>query len=410
MTSTSAKATVDRSASAKAPADRSAWKTLAVARKEMRQIVRDRRTLLILLFVPAFFLLVYGYALNFDIRHVRIALQDNDRSAVSREVISSFVNSGYFDLYAEVVNDEEISRIVDRNLARAVLVIPQRFGADVAAGRPTSVQLIVNGDNANTATTVVGYANGLVGAISTRYELAPQRAGDTRSGPPGVEARLGSSTGPLLNVEPRVFYNPELRSTLFLVPGLIAYIAMLTAVVSTALSIVREKEAGTMEQVRMSPIGPVPYILGKTVPYFVVSLASAMGIVLAAMVMFDMPMRGSWLVLLAVISLFLVGALGLGLFISSLAETQQVAFQIALLSSFLPTLMLSGFIFPIASMPEFLQVVTRVVPARYFLVALRGIVLKGTGPAVFWGDLVALAVFACVILGLASLRLRRQWA
>jgi drug efflux transport system permease protein len=373
----------------------STWKTIAVARKEMRQIVRDRRTLLILLFVPAFFLLVYGYALNFDIRHVSIAVQDNDRSTASREIISAFVNSGYFDLYDEVLDDAAISRVLDRNLARAVLVIPARFGADVGSGRPTSIQFIVNGDNANTATTVVGYAIGLVSAISARYE---------------VQARVGSPTGPLLTVEPRVFYNPELRSTLFLVPGLIAYIAMLTAVVSTALSIVREKEAGTMEQVRMSPIGPVPYILGKTAPYFVVSLVSAMGIVLAAMVMFDMPMRGSWLVLLAVISLFLIGALGLGLFISSLAETQQVAFQIALLSSFLPTLMLSGFIFPIASMPVFLQWVTRIVPARYFLVALRGIVLKGTGPDVFWTDLVALGVFATFILGLASLRLRREWA
>ena len=372
-----------------------AWKTLAVARKEMRQIVRDRRTLLILLFVPAFFLLVYGYALNFDIRHVLIAVQDNDRSTASRAVISAFVNSGYFDLYADAPTDQAIVDLVDRNQVRAVLVVPSRFGADVARGRPTALQFIVNGDNANTATTVVGYAIGLIGSLSARYE---------------AQARLGSPAGPLISVEPRVFYNPELRSTLFLVPGLIAYIAMLTAVVSTALSIVREKEAGTMEQVRMSPIGPVPYILGKTAPYFVVSLLSAMGIVAAAMVMFDMPMRGSWLVLLGVISLFLVGALGLGLFISSLADTQQVAFQIALLSSFLPTLMLSGFIFPIASMPTFLQLVTRVVPARYFLEALRGIVLKGTGPTVFWQDLVALAVFAVAILSLASLRLRRQWA
>ena len=371
------------------------WKTLAVARKEMRQIGRDRRTLLILLFVPVFFLLVYGYALNFDIRNVRIAVQDNDRSTASRDVISSFVNSGYFDLFGEVMNDAEISRVLDRNDVRAVLVIPARFGSDVAAGHPTSVQFIVNGDNANTATTVVGYARGLLSATSARYEM---------------QARLGSSRGPLVNVEPRVFYNPELRSTLFLVPGLIAYIAMLTAVVSTALSIVREKEVGTMEQVRMSPIGPVPYILGKTAPYFVVSLISAMSIVLAAMVLFDMPMRGSWVVLLGVVSLFLVGALGFGLLISSIAETQQVAFQLALLTSFLPTLMLSGFIFPISSMPEFLQLVTRVVPARYFLVALRGIVLKGVGPAVFWSDLVALVVFAVVILGLASLRLRRQWA
>jgi ABC-2 type transport system permease protein len=381
------------------------WKTLAVARKEMRQIGRDRRTLLILLFVPVFFLLVYGYALNFDIRNVRIAVQDNDRSTASREVISSFVNSGYFDLYDEVTNDQEISRVLDRNEARAVLVIPARFGSDVAAGHSTSVQFIVNGDNANTATTVVGYARGLLSATSARYEVQAR----LRS-PTCLAQACGEGVGPLVTVEPRVFYNPELRSTLFLVPGLIAYIAMLTAVVSTALSIVREKEVGTMEQVRMSPIGPVPYILGKTVPYFVVSLISAMSIVVAAMVLFDMPMRGSWVVLLGVVSLFLVGALGFGLLISSIADTQQVAFQLALLTSFLPTLMLSGFIFPISSMPEFLQLVTRIVPARYFLVALRGIVLKGVGPQVFWSELVALSIFAVVILGLASLRLRRQWA
>ena len=227
----------------------------------------------------------------------------------------------------------------------------------MASGRRTAVQFIVNGDNANTATTVVGYAIGLVNSQSLRYEL---------------QARIGSPTGPVLTVEPRVWYNPELRSTLFLVPGLIAYIAMLTAVVSTALSIVREKEAGTMEQVRMSPIGPVPYVLGKTAPYFVVSLISSMSIVVAAILLFDMPMRGSWVVLIGVVSLFLVGALAFGLLISSIADSQQVAFQVALLTSFLPTLMLSGFIFPIASMPTFLQVVTRIVPARYFLVALRG--------------------------------------
>jgi ABC-2 type transport system permease protein len=371
------------------------WKTLAVARKELRQIGRDRRTLLILLFVPAFFLLVYGYALSFDIRHVAIAVQDNDRSAASRELISSFVNSGYFDLIGEVADAAAISQVIDRNEVRAVLIIPARFGSDVVSGRPTSVQVIVNGDNANTATTVVGYVRGLVSASSARSE---------------VQARLGSAEGPMLTIEPRVFYNPELRSTLFLVPGLIAYIAMLTAVVSTALSIVREKEVGTMEQVRMSPVGPVPYILGKTAPYFLVSLVSAMSIVVAAMVLFDMPMRGSWPVLVGVVSLFLVGALGFGLLISSIAETQQVAFQLALLTSFLPTLMLSGFIFPISSMPVFLQYVTHIVPARYFLVALRAIVLKGVGPSVFWSDLVALGIFALVILGLASLRLRRQWA
>jgi ABC-2 type transport system permease protein len=371
------------------------WKTVAVARKELRQIRRDRRTLLILLFVPAFFLLIYGYALNFDIRHVRLAVQDNDRSAVSRDLISAFVNSGYFDLVGEVFSPSEIDTMLDTDDARAVLVIPAKFGSDVTAGRQASVQFLVNGDNANTATTVVGYATGLINAQSQRYEL---------------QARIRSLTGPVLNVEPRVWYNPELRSTLFLVPGLIAYIAMLTAVVSTALSIVREKEAGTMEQVRMSPIGPVPYVLGKTAPYFVVSLISSMSIVVAAILLFDMPMRGSWFVLIGIVSLFLVGALAFGLLISSIADSQQVAFQLALLTSFLPTLMLSGFIFPISSMPTFLQVVTRIVPARYFLVALRGIVLKGVGPADFWTDVIALVVYAIAILGLASVRVRRQWA
>ena len=193
-----------------------------------------------------------------------------------------------------------------------------------------------------------------------------------------------------MSVEPRVWYNPALRSTLFLVPGLIAYIAMITAVVSTALSIVREKERGTMEQVRMAPLDAASFVVGKTVPYFVVSLLSAFVIIVVAMALFGMPMRGSWLLLLLALSLFLVGALGLGLLISSVAETQQVAFQAALLVSFLPTLMLSGFIFPIASMPRFLQLVTYAVPARYFLIALRGIVLKGAGLQAYGAELLAL--------------------
>jgi ABC-2 type transport system permease protein len=361
----------------------------------MRQISRDRLTLTILLFVPGFFLLLYGYALNFDIRDIRLAVKDQDRSTESRDLIAAFTQSGYFDLVAYVDRDEDIVTLIDHNRVRAALVIPPRFGRDVATGQRTSVQVIVDGDNANTATTVVGYALTLVSSVSSGYE---------------VQARAGSPAGPVLALEARVWYNPELRSALFLVPGLIAYIAMLTAVVSTALSIVREKEVGTMEQVRMSPVGPLAYVVGKTVPYFFISLMSSMSIVFLAMLLFGLPMRGSWAMLLLAVSLFLVGALAFGLLISTLAETQQVAFQIALLTSYLPTLMLSGFIFPISSMPAFLQVVTHVVPARYFLVALRGIVLKGVGIEVFWRDLAALVVFATVITTLASLRLKREWA
>jgi ABC-2 type transport system permease protein len=364
-------------------------KTMAVARKEFRQIVRDARTLTILLVVPVFFLLLYGYALNFDIRHVRLAIDDRDHTVESRSLVAAFVHSGYFDLVASI-SDADASRLMDRNDVRAILVIPAGLGRAVRTHRSAPVQLLLNGDNANTATTVMGYAVATIRNESARY--APAGA------------------APILAVEPRIWYNPQLRSTLFLVPGLIAFITMITAVVSTALSIVREKERGTMEQVRMAPIGTAAFVVGKTMPYFVVSFVSAFGIIVAAMLMFDMPMRGSWIVLLLTVSLFLAGALGLGLLISSAVETQQVGFQLAILISFLPTFILSGFIFPISSMPRFLQIVTYAIPARYFLTALRAIVLKGARIEAFWLELVALALFATAVLTLAAVRLRRQWS
>ncbi len=370
---------------------------LAVTNKELRQIVRDRRTLMILLFIPAFFLLVYGYALSWDIRNITLAVDDRDRSAESRALVSAFVNSGYFALVATIDTPGEVTRLMDTNAVRAVLVIPSGMARDLSSGRTVPVQVLLNGDNANTATTVMAYAMTIIQSQSMRIR--------TEHGAMPFDPAQGAPVA----AEPRIWYNPQLRSALFLVPGLIAYISMITAVVSTALSIVREKERGTMEQVRMSPLGAGAFVAGKTLPYFVLSLGSALGIVVVAMLLFDLPMRGSWLLMLLALSLFLAGALGLGLLISSIAETQQVAFQMALLTSFLPTLLLSGFIFPIAAMPPFLQAVTYVVPARYFLIALRGVVLKGVDIGVVWPQCAALAAFAAVMLSLASVRLRRQW-
>ena len=373
-------------------------KVIAVGTKELRQIVRDRRTLLILLFVPAFFLLLYGYALNFDIRNVALVVKDQDRTTTSRELISAFVNSGYFRLVDQLDSDAAIERLVDQGVVRAVLTIPPGLERNIASGIPTDVQVIIDGDNANTASTVVGYSRALI----SEFNQAQVRDRERERGSRVAVAAIG--------IEPRIWYNPQLRSTLFLVPGLIAYISMITAVVSTALSVVREKERGTMEQVRMAPISPLPYIIGKTLPYLAISFASALIVIFAAMLLFDLPMRGSWVLLCGAIALFLVGAQAQGLLISTIANTQQVAFQIALLSSLLPTMILSGFIFPISSMPAAVQAVTHIVPARYFLVALRSIVLKGAGIGAFWQDMVALAIFATVALGLASLRLRREWA
>ena len=368
-------------------------KALAVGIKEFRQIRRDRRTLMILLFIPVFFLLLYGYALNFDIKHVKLAVEDRDLSPESRRLVSAFVNSGYFDQVASVTTEQQIVDLMDRDRIRAALVIPRGLGRDVRRGVPTSVEVILNGENANTATTVMAYASTVITTESSSYQrVAP--------GSPAAFVRL----------EPRVWYNPDLRSSLFLVPGLLAYIGMITAVVSTALAVVREKERGTMEQVRMAPIGTLPFIVGKSLPYFAVSMTAAVGVVLASIVLFDLPVRGSWWLLLLAMGLYLFGALAMGLFISTIAETQQVAFQVALLSSFLPTMLLSGFIFPIASMPAALQVVTHIVPARYFLVALRAVLLKGSG---FWAvadSLGALVLFAVIVTSLAAIRLRREWA
>jgi ABC-2 type transport system permease protein len=240
----------------------------------------------------------------------------------------------------------------------------------------------------------MGYALRVLQAASAPYQMQA----------------MARSSGAPISIESRVWYNPELRSALFLIPGLIAYIGMISAVISTSLSVVREKERGTMEQIRMAPLGAGAFIVGKTLPYFFISLATSVFVVLASMALFDLPMNGSWLLLLLALSLYLAGALGLGLMVSTVADSQQVAFQVAMLASFLPTLMLSGFVFPIASMPPLIQAVTYVVPARYFIVVLRAIVLKGAGVAAFWPQLAALALFAVFMLMVASRRLSRQWA
>lgn len=365
-------------------------KALAVGRKELRQIARDKRTLVILVFIPAFFLLLYGYALNFDIRHIALAVDDRDGTSESRELVSAFVNSGYFDYAGAVRSPADADRLMNTNEARAILTIPDGLSRRVRAGETADVQVIVNGDNANTATTVVGYATAILRTMSARYRLAPAE--------------------PALVVEPRIWYNPELRSALYLVPGLIAFIMMLSATISTTLSIVREKENGTMEQVRMAPIRTAEFVLGKTLPYLAVSLAAGLLILLVSRLLFGLPMRGSPALLLVAMTLFLVGALGTGLVISTIAETQDVAFQLASLVAFLPTFVLSGFIFPISSMPFAVQLVTYLVPARYFLVVLRGIVLKGVGLEVIAIELLALTAYAAGMLGLAALRLTRERA
>ncbi len=367
-------------------------KALAVARKEFRQILRDRRTLMILLFIPAFFLLLFGYALNFDVSNVAMAVQDRDQSTESRAIINAFVNSGYFNLVAPFHSDRELERLMDANTVRIALVIPENTGRALKRGDRAPVQVLINGDNANTAATVLGYSIVIIQGVSADL-LVEQR---------------GTALTPPVSVEPRIWFNPELKSALFLVPGLIGFIGMIVAAISTAISVVREKERGPWEQVRMAPIGTVPYVVGKTLPYLGLSLVSSMGIIVAAMGLFGLPMRGSWLALLIVTTLFLLNALGTGLLVSTIAESQLLAFQVVLILAFLPTFLLSGFVFPIANMPRPIQLVTYLTPARYFLVALRGVVMKGVSLVTVWDQVAAMGAYTVIVLGLASLRLSRE--
>jgi len=369
-------------------------KALAVGRKELAQIRRDRLTLSSMLFLPTFLLMLFGYALNWDIKHVRLAVMDREHTTESRQLVSSFVNSTYFDVVAAPSSMAEVERLMDRGQARAALVIPEGLTRDLRAGRPSSVQILVNGDNANTASAVFGYAQAIVRGVSAELQLA------LAAGALGLAAPISA--------EPRIWYNPELKSTLFLVPGLIAFIVMISCVVSTALSVVREKERGTWEQVRMAPISTPSYILGKTIPYFFISLGAAFLIIAVAMLLFGVPQRGSWLLLLGAVSLFVFGGLGTGLLVSTLVESQAMAFLAGLLISLLTTFILSGFVFPIASMPVVIQWFTYVVPARYFLVILRGIVLKGIGFGPLAQQFLALGIYVVAVLGLASIRLARE--
>jgi ABC-2 type transport system permease protein len=371
-------------------------KLRAVAVKEVRQVLRDPLSLVMLLGLPAFMLVLYGFALNFDVRHVRLAVQDEDRSQKSRDLVATFVNSTYFDIVATPDPGADLEALTERQVARAVLVIPHGFAEDLRSGGTAQVQLLLDGADSTTASTILGYASALIAEVNGEELRRTVLAGGLRAAPP------------VIAYEPRVWYNPELRSTQFLVPGLIGYLLMLTAVLSTALSVVREKERGTMEQLRVAPLRTAELILGKTLPYLAISFVASILILLSARVLFGVDVKGPYLALLAATLLYLVGALGLGILISTLADSQAMAFQGGLLVSLLPAVLLSGFIFQIRSMPPALQLVTHLVPARYYLVILRGVILKGSGLGPYWDQMGYLAAFAFVTLALSAVRLVRQ--
>jgi ABC-2 type transport system permease protein len=366
-----------------------------VVRKEFRQIRRDSRSLVFMIFLPAFLLVMFGFALNFDIKHIPLAVVDQDGSRASRELVAKFGTTEYFDVKARLDQTGDVDRLMARERIRAALVIPRGFSEDLLAGRSPSVQFLVDGANAMSGTTAAGYAASILQSYSQRITMA---------GP----ARRGAGVMMLpLKTDVRVWYNPELRSAIFLVPGLMAFILMVILTTSTAFSVVREKERGTMEQLRVSPLPSVALIVGKLVPYVLISLASAHLVLGLGWVLFGVAVKGSYLLLLLAIVLFLIAGLAQGLLISAVTQTQQVAFLMSILTTILPTFILSGFVFPIRNMPLVIQAVTYLIPAKYFLVALRATIIKGAGLPAFWGQMLMLAAFAVSILALSVAMLRR---
>jgi ABC-2 type transport system permease protein len=361
-------------------------RTLAIAVKEFLHLRRDPRTALTLLGMPVLLIFVFGFALSFDVKHIRLAVVDEDGTRAARDVAEAFLRSGYFDLVSHGRDSRALDLLFATGRAQAALVIPEGYGAALSGGGPTTLQFVLDGADAQMATTILAYGRQIVASIS-----------------PMVRGREGPVPG-----MPVVWYNPELSSARFLVPGLVAFILAITTVIATALSVVREKERGTMESLRATPLFAPELLVGKTLPYLIIASGSAAGSLFLAWALFGVPLRGSLLWLGVVTVLFLAGGLGQGLFISTLADSQQVAFQLGLLSTMLPTLLLSGFIFPISSMPVPLQVITHVIPARYFLVALREIVLKGAGVEVWWDQAVALVIYATLALALGTLRMVRS--
>lgn len=367
---------------------------LPIIKKELRQIKRDKRSLVILLFVPVFMLLMFGYALNFDVKHVPVAVLDLDRTAASRELWQQFGHNEYFELRYWLNDRKEIDWLLGTEKVRVAIVIPHGYQHDLAAGRSPSVQFLIDGANSNAATSVLGYLEATIHQLSLKLT---------------AERTVMKSTSAIklpLDYRPRVWFNPELKSAKFLIPGLIGFILMIVAVISTALSIVREKERGTMEQLVVSPVSPLEMVIGKTVPYVIIALLSTTMILGLGALLFDVQIKGSLLLFYGVTLVFLLGALGMGLLISTIADTQQVAFMIAVIATMLPSYILSGFVFPIRNMPPAIQLITYAVPARYYLICIRAIILKGAGLEAFWPQLLALFAFALAMLGLSSFRMR----
>lgn len=360
----------------------------AIAKKELIQIWRDPLSLAMAFLMPVMLLFIFGYAITLDVNNLKTVVYDLDTSSLSRELVDSFSASGYFTIVGSIHTQEEIDLYLDTGKAFVVISIPKDFSEKLKTGRDTSLQVIVDGSDSNTATIALGY----ISAVTERYS---QRIS-------------GGRITPLIDPRARVWYNPELKSRNFIIPGLIAVIMAVITALLTSLTIAREWERGTMEQLISTPVKVPELILGKLAPYFFIGFIDVIFSVLLAIFLFEVPLRGSPFLLMLLSSIFLFGGLSLGILISITAKSQLVASQISLIATFLPAFLLSGFMYSISNMPKPLQIFTHIVPARYFVTMIKGIFLKGSTLKLLMFETMLLSVFGLFVFVAANKKFKKR--
>jgi ABC-2 type transport system permease protein len=367
-----------------------------IIRKEFIHIIRDPRTLVVMFVMPLMQLILLGYAATSDVRNIPLAIYDQDRTPQSRHLADTFVQSGQFAAARMTLSEQELTQLIDDGTVRAGLIIPPTYADDLIAGRGAQAAFVLDGSDPSVASSALSAARliGQVEATNVQQQTLARRGG-------------GLVLAPAVEVRTRVWYNPDMVSAVFMVPGLIGLLLQMQATLLTASAIVRERERGTIEQLIVTPIRPFELVLGKILPYAVMALLITVEILIIGTFWFGVPIKGSVLLLLGIACLFLLSNLGIGLLISTIAHTQQEAMLLTFLM-LLPSVFLSGYIFPLAAMPKVLQLVSGLVPLTYFLVVVRGIVIKGVGVPALTSQIVALGIFGAVLIVLASARFRKR--
>ncbi len=373
-------------------------RTGAMFRKEILHIVRDSRSLAMALAVPFVMLMLFGYGLTLDVDRIPTLIYDSDRTPESRDLIAQFAGSRFFQIVGTVDNYGAIERAIDRDRCMLAVVIQHDFARNLLAGRSAPVQLLYDGSDSNTTSIAKSYADAMTEAYSMKLRAS------------AMNLRGGAKLESPVDVRMRVLYNSELKSRNYIVPGLISVILAIITALITSLTIAREWEMGTMEQLLSTPLRPAEIVLGKMAAFFAVGFVDTVISILAGLLVFNVPLRGSPLLLMVSSCLFLLGSLSLGILISALARSQVLAYQMGMLASFLPAFLLSGFVYSIENMPKVIQVITYVVPARYFVTILKGVFLKGIGIDMLWGELMFLTLFATIVFLIATRKLRQKVA